>query len=1306
MSNPVEFDSQAGIGEGLHVSLLGAPQLTWKGRAFPLARRESRALLYRLATHPVSVPREELAFLFWPESPEKAARRSLTFLLGNLRRTLPSRQFVLSTDDGVGLDWSTTSSDTVTFQQLLTTPPMAGKRAAREQAVQIVRGQFLAGFSLPGHPEFEAWAAAERSTFERLYLESLFALVDERIIQGEYPAALGYARRYLATDELAESIYRRLMALYVLTGDRRAALQEFEHCVVVLERELHLDPSPQTRRLYQAVLDAHPAAELIALLGINAASASLAIGTRPSHNLPASLTSFVGRQAELVYLRQFLSPATAQTRLLTLTGAGGSGKTRLALEAARSLIDQYPDGVWWIDLAPLTDPGLVPQAIASVLGIKEERDTPILDTLPQWLDSRRLLLLLDNCEHLLDACGNLAEHLLTACPHLVVLATSREAPLGVPGETTYLVAGLSLPSATVPPLPARIEAAEAVQLLVARAISVRRDFALTEENAEAVSRLCIGLDGLPLALELAAAQLNALTVGDLVNNLDTRFRILAGATRRGVRRHQTLQAAIDWSYQLLSEAERHMLQRLSIFAGGFSREAAEQVCAGEGIEKIETFSLLTRLLAKSLLVMQSEGKESRYRLLETIRQFALERLHESGMAEAVRERHARYFSEWSGGTDLLSEAKYRQLGIESANVRAALNWLEAAAQRDDRAFEYGQVLLRLAAAFAAYCSHYGWILEGRDWMARVLKIPTTARRVPARAWLLYQAGTLFYGVDFERARSCLNESISISRELNDRRALAIALSMLSLVVRYQEGAAAASPISEEALGVARAVGDKQALLAVLKHIGLSMHTSADDLRSRAIREEQMAIARELKDEASIAFALFWAGGGDDYVEGNYQLARAELEEALTILDRLQGREWVIATRFHLAFVLFQQGELHDARRVATQAVQLAREMGERRFLAMALMSQALVEHTQGQVQAAIASAEEAVMLGREVAARGDKLALAWALMAQGRAHSPFDPIRARTSLTESVALNRALNIAPEAAWALFYLAWQALSEQDSNALAYAQEALALAEERKMPQPLGWAHLVQGEWARQCGEHEQAAKHFDQAERVFRAVGANGDLGILLQKRGLVAEAEEDPASAASFWVQSLWLARQGDSWAVVSANLRSLARVALALGRAEWAAELIGAAEALNVELVWSLPSESERYRQDRTAVSDRLGAKLFAAHVVQGQSLPSEQVDALAQRVARLAARVASSTVGPAIPALHLPAISPREVQVLGLVAERLSDAEIAARLVISPRTVTTHLTSIYRKLGVGSRNEAVQAAAELGFIEPGANT
>jgi ATP/maltotriose-dependent transcriptional regulator MalT len=487
-----------------------------------------------------------------------------------------------------------------------------------------------------------------------------------------------------------------------------------------------------------------------------------------------------------------------------------------------------------------------------------------------------------------------------------------------------------------------------------------------------------------------------------------------------------------------------------------------------------------------------------------------------------------------------------------------------------------------------------------------------------------------------------------------------------------------------------------------------MHTSTDDPRCRAIHAEYLALARELNDEGSIAFGLGWAGAGDNYAEGNYRLARSQLEEGIAVADRLQSTEYVIAARFHLAFVLLQQGELGRARQVAAQAVKLGREMGERRFLAIALMSQALVAHTQGEVQAAVPWAEEAVTLGREVAARGDKWALAWALIAHGRTLSSVDPIRARASLKESVALNRALNIAPEAAWALFYLAWQALSERDSNALALAQEALALAEQCNMPHPIGWAHLVQGEWKRQSGEYEQAARLFDQAEQVFRTLGANGDLGILLHKRGLLAEAEEDPGRAASLWAQSLELARHADSWAIISANLRSLAGLALGLGRAEWAAQLIGAADALKVELIWSLRGESERYQQDRRAICELLGEKAFAANAAQGQRMQPEQVDALAHRIVRLASRAAPASPGLTVDALRRPAspLSPRELQVLDLVAQRLSDAEIGERLVISPRTVTTHLTSIYRKLGVGSRTEAVQAASALGLVDAAANT
>jgi non-specific serine/threonine protein kinase len=365
-------------------------------------------------------------------------------------------------------------------------------------------------------------------------------------------------------------------------------------------------------------------------------------GARPArasparHNLPLQLTSFVGREQALAEVGQLL----ATTRLLTLTGAPGVGKTRLALQVADEMWDAYADGVWLVELAALADPALVPQAVAAVLGVQEPPGRPLLGTLAEALRAQQVLLVLDNCEHLLAACATLADQLLRAGPHLEILATSREA-LAVAGETTWRVPSLAVP-ADAPASGdggATLVECEAVRLFVARACAAVPSFTLTERNAGAVGHVCRRLDGIPLALELAAARVRALPVEQLAVRLDDRFRLLAGGSRAALPRQQTLRAAVDWSYALLPEAEQVLLRRLAVFAGGWTLEAAEAVCAGDGLAPENVLELLVELVNKSLVLAEEAGGERRFRLLETLRQYAWEKLQAAGEEAAVRGRH-------------------------------------------------------------------------------------------------------------------------------------------------------------------------------------------------------------------------------------------------------------------------------------------------------------------------------------------------------------------------------------------------------------------------------------------------------------------------------------------------------------------------------------------------------------------------------------------------------------------------------------------------------------------------------------------
>ncbi len=465
----------------------------------------------------------------------------------------------------------------------------------------------------------------------------------------------------------------------------------------------------------------------------------------------------------------------------------GCGKTRLALQVAADLLDEFPDGVWLVELAALLDPVLIPQIVASTLGMREEpvspdegssvmsvgpsRDRALLAKLMDYLQPRHLLLILDNCEHLIAACAQLSETLLRACPNLRILATSREA-LGIAGETAWRVSSLSLPDLRKLPLAEGLREYEAIRLFIDRAKSTLPTFGVTNQNGPTVTQICQRLDGIPLAIELAAARVKVLSVEQLAVRLDDRFRLLTGGSRTALPRQQTLRAAIDWSYELLSKKERVLLRRVSVFVGGFSLEAVEAVCVGKGIEASEALDLLTHLVDKSLVVVEEQLGETRYRLLDTVRQYSREKLLESKEASAVRKRHRDWYvklaeraePEMHGPNQVIW---LERLETEHDNLRAALEWSLGGGET-----EAG---LRLAGAIWDFWRLHGYLSEGRRWLEGFLS-RSSGVSTPARVKALQAAATLgLFQCDFERATTLSEECLTLSRELGDKEGIAFSL---------------------------------------------------------------------------------------------------------------------------------------------------------------------------------------------------------------------------------------------------------------------------------------------------------------------------------------------------------------------------------------------------------------------------------------------------------------------------------------------------------------------------------------------------
>jgi non-specific serine/threonine protein kinase len=618
----------------------------------------------------------------------------------------------------------------------------------------------------------------------------------------------------------------------------------------------------------------------------------------------------VGRERELDLLRGQLSGA----RLLTLTGPAGSGKTRLALQLAAEVLEHYPDGIWFLDLAALTDPALVAQTAASALGLKEQTARSPLDVLADHLKSRRLLLVLDNCEHLIGACAALAERLLRAGPDVRILATSRES-LSVAGEVAWPLPPLATPDPRRLPEYQPADALtqyEAVRLFIDRALLVQPTFAVTNANAPAVAQVCQQLEGIPLAIELAAARVKVMTVEQIAARLSDRFRLLTGGGRMATARHQTLRAAIDWSYDLLSEPERLLLRRLSVFAGGWTLEAAEAVCAGEGIEGWEVLDLQTHLVDKSLVLVEADvGGEARYRLLGTIRQYAGDRLQEAGEASSLRDRHRNWFLKLAESAEGALRGPepgptLDRLELEHDNLRAALEWsLESPAGAD--------AALRLVGFLYLFWSGRAYLREGSHWAEAALTAGRHASPA-ARAMALHAGGGFAWRLgDYARARSLLEEAESLRRPLNDPN-LARTLYMLGIVLLAQGGTEnldRAQVLNEESLSLARERRYDELIANLLTNLGELARMRGDYASARSLYEQSLEVRGKGGPGATTLINL----GLVAFAEKEYEKAGRRFEESLELCRATGYRLGIALCLAGLAGVHAMGGERERAARL-------------------------------------------------------------------------------------------------------------------------------------------------------------------------------------------------------------------------------------------------------------------------------------------------------------------------------------------------------------------------------------------------------
>jgi len=706
-------------------------------------------------------------------------------------------------------------------------------------------------------------------------------------------------------------------------------------------------------------------------------------------NLPVQLTSFIGRERELTEVEGLVSTS----RLVTLTGAGGCGKTRLAIQIANNIRDTFADGVWLVDFVPLRESELVPQHVAQTLGLRPATDQPLNELLLNFVRPRQMLLILDNCEHLIAACSLLAQQLLIAASGLNILSTSRQ-PLSVPGEMLYQVQGLTFPSFDSATAfdPQDLKQYDAVHLFVERARAIAPHFKITPENASAIIEICRRLDGIPLALELASARLNILTPQQIAARLDDRFALLTSGQLTAMTHHHTLQAAIDWSYDLLNSEAQTLLRRLAVFDAGCTLDTAESVCAEDGIIKGRILDLLSSLVDKSLIVTETIGRaEARYRLLETIREYALEKLKEADEITHLRNRHLDFFvARTEEIARKLHRSSYQGLWFnwldgELDNIRAALDW----------AMESGQVEagLRLAIALFMFWTSHGSMQEGRNWNERLLAQADEQVPILMRARAAFNAGMMagFLG-DMTAARAHERTAVALCEAAGKEGAQLLALAQAPIVVAalVNRDFATAYVNVERTVQLLRKVGYDAELPTGLASQAVAAIGLVKYQLARSLAEEALAAGHRFDDPYNAALIVSFFGYLEHCAQ-NYERAQALYEEALTALRELGATHEEPRVVQSLAHARLQQGDLDQAYALICESVSLYRSQGNIKGLGECLIGF-------GVLASACGMQADAVRLLTTGATRGESVYLSL-LLAEGREYERYLEA-ARSQLTE------------------------------------------------------------------------------------------------------------------------------------------------------------------------------------------------------------------------------------------------------------------------------------------------------------------
>jgi predicted ATPase/DNA-binding SARP family transcriptional activator len=887
----------------IRLQLFGVFQITIAGKAAGFKRRKTESLVAYLALHEGPQSREKITALFWGDINDDNARRSMRVTLADARKTL-GEDILTGGRDTLELNLNRNIEvDSKTLLRLLQnykTAPDSDLLAA----IELYRGDLLEGI-------YDEWVFPARERYRALFLEAHFSLIERFRAAGDYPRTIHLSESLLARDPRNETALQHLLFCLAANGERERAIQRFRE----IQKREDFEFSELTLKLMEGIRKQENASLPARLT-----------------NLPRPSTSFIGREDELNEIETLLT----QSRLVTLLGAGGSGKTRLAVQAGDEVVHQYPGGAWWVDLSALTDASLVAQSVARVLGVQEQPNQDLLYLTAKRIAKQTMLLVLDNCEHLISACARCVEYLLAQCPQLTILATSRE-PLRVAGEAGWDAPTLPLPKADSNSK--TLLSNESARLFIERGRIANNSFQLTENNAPYVVNICRTLDGIPLAIELAAALLRSMPVEEVSKRLNQRFEILHISDDKRPPRQQTLRALVDWSYNLLSTTEQIFFRRLGIFSGGWTFDAAVVVGGGYDADFIQeklsaersafalpinpadiVLGLLDSLRRRSLVSASYRGEAPRYAMLETLREYALERLANAGELAAVRARHLSHTLAFAQEADkhihgMADQIEWTErLAAEADNVRAALRWV----------LEEGNIDQGLALGSAMYRF---WLVrsfyeEARHWLGRLTSHPRAQQPTAERGYALANyARSLRNSNRMDEAPAILAEAFGIFEALKDERGMAF--------VRYCEGSIhfnmgrfdAASKALLFALEYYRAESATPFvlanILALLGQIALGHH---DFPRAYEYIRESFVISEAQDDLSTVAWCKL-VMGDIAYSQDDHTLARRNYEESLEMyrpMNRIANIAYLLEA---LASLAYWRGEMDLARTLVEESIQ-------------------------------------------------------------------------------------------------------------------------------------------------------------------------------------------------------------------------------------------------------------------------------------------------------------------------------------------------------------------------------------------------